>query len=202
MNPIKIDKDAKREAILKAAQKVFSRKGFNNARIDDVAREAGIGKGTVYEYFASKDDLFFGAFTMFFSQVAELSISDTKLKGEKASDKLTALVNTTSTMFDEMLEYFPLVMECWAASASGDHRQKFADAFKFIYDTYRGEIIKFINEGKKKGEFRSKLDTYAVASGLIGALDGFFLQKWFDPDFDLEKNSKVFATIVVKGLSK
>lgn len=49
---------ARREQILEAALDVFSEKGFHKAKIEDIAQRAGIGKGTVYEYFSSKDQLF------------------------------------------------------------------------------------------------------------------------------------------------
>lgn len=49
---------SKRELILKAALDVFSEKGFHEAKIEEIAQEAGIGKGTVYEYFRSKEQLF------------------------------------------------------------------------------------------------------------------------------------------------
>jgi AcrR family transcriptional regulator len=48
----------KRQAILEAAVQVFSEKGYHNARMEEVAVLAGIGKGTIYEYFASKLQLF------------------------------------------------------------------------------------------------------------------------------------------------
>ncbi|MDI9481089.1 MAG: TetR/AcrR family transcriptional regulator [Syntrophomonadaceae bacterium] len=48
----------KRPIIIEAAVQVFSEKGYHNARIEEVAVAAGIGKGTVYEYFDSKLHLF------------------------------------------------------------------------------------------------------------------------------------------------
>lgn len=48
----------KRELILQAALKVFSDFGFHNAKIEEIAQEAGVGKGTVYEYFTSKKQLY------------------------------------------------------------------------------------------------------------------------------------------------
>ncbi len=45
-------------AILEAAVRVLARRGFDATKIEEIAREAGIGKGTVYEYFDSKEDLF------------------------------------------------------------------------------------------------------------------------------------------------
>lgn len=49
---------SKREMILKAAAEIFSAKGFYGAKIEDIAQMAEIGKGTVYEYFRSKEQLF------------------------------------------------------------------------------------------------------------------------------------------------
>src|SRR5580658_1022249 len=53
--------ERKHDAILDAARAVFSREGYAAASIDDVAAEAGIGKGTVYLYFKSKEELYLGA---------------------------------------------------------------------------------------------------------------------------------------------
>jgi AcrR family transcriptional regulator len=47
-----------REAILVAATETFARYGFKKASVDDIARRAGIGKGTVYLHFESKEELF------------------------------------------------------------------------------------------------------------------------------------------------
>jgi AcrR family transcriptional regulator len=49
---------ARREAILKAALEEFSAGGFAATRLDDVARRAGVAKGTIYLYFADKETLF------------------------------------------------------------------------------------------------------------------------------------------------
>src|SRR5262249_47192429 len=51
---------ARRAQILDAATRVFARKGFNRATIRDVARDAGIADGTIYNYFANKADLLIG----------------------------------------------------------------------------------------------------------------------------------------------
>src|SRR5881392_355409 len=49
---------ARREAILAAALDEFSERGFAAARLDDVARRAGVAKGTIYLYFRDKQSLF------------------------------------------------------------------------------------------------------------------------------------------------
>ncbi len=50
--------DARPEELIDAALEVFGERGFRGASLDEVARRAGVSKGTVYLYFASKDDLF------------------------------------------------------------------------------------------------------------------------------------------------
>ena len=50
---------SKKAAIFDAAMDIFMEKGYEETRIIDIARKAGIGKGTVYEYFSSKEELFF-----------------------------------------------------------------------------------------------------------------------------------------------
>src|SRR5256885_10519767 len=52
----------KREAILRAATKVFARSGYFNSKVADIAAEAGIADGTVYLYFKSKDEILHSIF--------------------------------------------------------------------------------------------------------------------------------------------
>jgi AcrR family transcriptional regulator len=52
--------EARRDQILKAASKVFATKGFHSTTIRDIAKEAGIADGTIYNYFENKTALLFG----------------------------------------------------------------------------------------------------------------------------------------------
>ena len=54
----KVSAEARRQAILKAALTVFAARGFEAARLDDVAARAGVAKGTIYLYFDDKESLF------------------------------------------------------------------------------------------------------------------------------------------------
>lgn len=48
----------KRELILEAAAQIFGEKGFHSATVEEIAKEAGVGKGTIYQYFDSKSEIF------------------------------------------------------------------------------------------------------------------------------------------------
>lgn len=53
--------EEKRLEILEAAARIFSTRDFHDVLVDRVAEGAGVGKGTIYRYFATKDDLYFAA---------------------------------------------------------------------------------------------------------------------------------------------
>ncbi|MFC0219851.1 TetR/AcrR family transcriptional regulator [Pseudochelatococcus lubricantis] len=57
---MRLKKQVKRAAILRAAVDEFTERGFANARLSSVAERAGVAKGTLYLYFRSKEDLFAG----------------------------------------------------------------------------------------------------------------------------------------------
>ena len=61
----------KRERILEAAQSVFARKGYYLSKIEEIAELAGVGKGTVYEYFASKEELYKEMFKLILNRYTE-----------------------------------------------------------------------------------------------------------------------------------
>jgi AcrR family transcriptional regulator len=60
----------KEEAILDAAARVFAAREFHEVLIDDIATAAGVGKGTIYRYFETKDELFFATVLYGFDQLA------------------------------------------------------------------------------------------------------------------------------------
>ena len=66
------DRQSKRDQIMKAAEHLFTNRRFHEITLDQVARAAGVGKGTIYLHFADKDDLFFQVATSGFTQLCEI----------------------------------------------------------------------------------------------------------------------------------
>jgi len=65
----------KKQAILEAAGRVFAAKEFHHVLIDDVAAEAGVGKGTIYRYFETKEDLYFDTILEVLDQLEQVLVS-------------------------------------------------------------------------------------------------------------------------------
>ena len=77
----------KKEQIIEAAARVFARSGYSNAVVADIALQANIGKGTVYEYFKSKEDLFFAVFEWFQKKTEHAAVVGIAALGGGAADR-------------------------------------------------------------------------------------------------------------------
>lgn len=198
----KAQKKVRKAQIIEAAGLVFSQKGFARTTIAEVATQAGIGKGTIYEYFKSKEDLYFAVFDWFMAKTgATVMVSIATLKGS-ASEKLQAVSASLMNSWDEMRDIFALFMEFWAASASPQTQPRFKQVFKQGYGEFRSIVAAVIREGIERGEFRTNLQVSSVAAALVGTWDALLLQAWFDADFDHKTAAAAFMEVLIKGMLK
>jgi len=194
-------KEEKRALIIKAAAKVFARRGFAGTLMAEIAIKAEIGKGTLYEYFDSKEDLFFSVFEWFVKATeAKAQVSIAALGGS-ASDRLKALSDSLMNSWVEMRDLFSLVMEFLSASASSQMRQRFKRAFRQGYGDFRQIVSTLIRDGIERGEFQPHVDIESVAAALVGTWDALLLQAWFDDDFNPLTAARGFMTVVINGLT-
>ena len=191
----------KKDNIICAAIPVFARKGYAATRIIDVARSAGIGKGTVYEYFSSKEDLFFSVFQQIMqdseTQMAEAAASNSG----SVAGRLKIMADVLITTWLEKLELYSLVMEFWSATTASVSRERFKSAFQAGYQAFREAIADLIREGIDRGEFSRACRPVAVASGFIGMCDALLLQAWLDETFDALGSSRACMDVMLRGLS-
>ncbi|MBW2410752.1 MAG: TetR/AcrR family transcriptional regulator [Deltaproteobacteria bacterium] len=195
-------KNEKKSSIVEAAAHIFAQRGYSGTSVAEIAVQAGIGKGTIYEYFNSKEDLFFAAFEWYANVTTTGLKVDISLLGGSGAQRLEALNDAVVNLWDEIQDIFALTMEFWAASSSSVMRQRFRDAFKSLYQNLREMVSSLIQNGINQGEFRPDVDAPAVASALVGTWDALFLQAWFDPDFQPLETAQQFLKVVVRGLKQ
>jgi AcrR family transcriptional regulator len=193
-------RDQREREIMEAAATVFAERGFRGTRVADIAQRAGIGKGTIYEYFRSKEDLF----TRLFHWYTEQAYSSMLGTAHESTDSpLTVLRRSCESLLvscHEMQELYPLTMEFWSASTASEFREGLSEEFRRLYEQFRGAIADILRAGKARGEVRPQVEPEAVAAVLVGALDGLFLQAWFDPHFDPVAAGRLFLDVLVIGL--
>ncbi len=190
----------KRNRIVAAAITTFSRKGYAGTRIVEVAQAAGIGKGTIYEYFRSKEELFFAAFEHLLTESGNQMRDLAATTGGPASHRLATLADAVIQDWMQKLDLYGLVLEFWSATTALPGRQRFREAFKTGYADFRRQLAALIQKGVADGEFKSEFDPEHLAAALIGSWDALLLQAWLDPGFDPLAASHSHMQVVVAGL--
>lgn len=201
MAPKIVDKEVKRMEILHAAIRVFSEKGVAKTKMIDIATAAKIGKGTIYEYFRSKDEVFAGTFTMFFEGM-EGMLAEAVQSTDDPKEQLRKIIYASLVDFVKHGgEFIDIMMDFWAESVRNKDENMF-EVFnlKKIYSDFRNLIIGILESGITKGIFRP-IDSHAMASFLIGALDGLMLQQIMEPGvFDIKKAADAICDGFINGI--
>ena len=204
MAPKRVDREEKQQAIVGAAVEVFARRGFTAATIEEIARAAGLGKGTVYQYFQSKDDLFFAVFRGFVGQLLEQARGLAAGAAPSAAARLRTILVGLMDIDEDARRLFSLTFEFWAASASAAPalRARVASAFRDSYAELGVMVAETIRDGVARGEFDPAVDVGAVTAVLIGSMDGLWLQAWFDPTINPARMAARFLDVVLRGLAR
>ena len=189
-------KDARPEEIVTAALEQFVERGFAATRLEDVARRAGVTKGTLYLYFKNKDALF--------KAVVRQTIVPIIAQGESTAQSFTG---SARELLEQLVrEYWRLVFE---TSLAGIPKLMMAEAANFpqLARFYYEEVVTrghrllggVIERGIKDGEFRpvdvpaatklalSPLMHATVASRAFAACmpEGFDVRKYLETHIDL-----------------
>ncbi len=194
------NREKKQAAILGAALAVFSEKGFAAAKIIDIAKAANVGKGTIYEYHKSKEDLFFALCRWYVDQMAKNAMVDAQSLGGDAEKRLRILITSLVNAFYREIDSFALFLEFWAAAGNPATRDRFRSILLSVYDQLRNIIITLVDEGRETGIYRQDVDSLSIAAGLMGAMDGMMLQAWMDRDFDVLPAADRVINTLIRGM--
>lgn len=197
-----VDRESKKRKILTAALKVFSRNGYYNTKISEIAREAKMGKGTLYEYFRSKEEIFAQSFLFLFAGLEEklMQLMKSPLTPREKLEKVIELSLNEFIAHGE--GFIEVVMDFWAEGIRNKHTEKYKEIdLKSLYTEYRNLVAAIIKEGMDSGEFKN-VDPMMEASFVMALLDGLMLQWFMDKNvFDLTSVSANIIQHVMNALS-
>jgi len=188
----------KKELIIDAAIKVFARKGFYNAKVADVAKQAGVADGTIYLYFKNKDDLLISLFETKMEEILKRFSSLIKKK-ISADKKLREFINLYFLMIEQdqdLAEVFQVELRQSSKFLKDYHNQKFIDFLNII-----GAIIE---EGITQSLFQKTINKHNAKLLLFGALDELARQ-WIlvgDASRSLKQTANETADILLYGMHK
>ena len=142
----------KRDAICAVAAKLFATRPFHKVRLDDIAAEARIGKATLYNYFDSKEDLYFHLIYDGFARLVDQlkacphAGDACETSGRSPTQRLRAIIARLVEFAFEHPHFFELMRVVGAA------RFKAADAWNRKREELEGLICETIQKGNSKGE--------------------------------------------------
>ena len=167
-------RDTRRQQILDAALKCFSRDGFHNTTTADIVRESGVSQGTLYLYFATKDDMI--AALADDRHQTETFVSALALKEQDPIKGLLALIELHgSSLIDPgRLDGRRVGVQGWAEALRNPeiHRSVVEDGVTKV----REAIVRLVERGQRTGQIRPEIDPDAVARTLIATFQGLVLQ--------------------------
>lgn len=197
MAPKRVDQAARREEILGAAVRVFARKGFAATRIEDVAAEACIGKGSVYLYFDSRDALLDAAFEAL-TGASEDILREARTGMDPALDRLGALVHAVLAAASSEPEIARILLDLWTVGRGGEGLP--LDMAR-VYQEYRTVITGLLQEAEADGSVRAAVGEIH-ATVVVGAIEGCLLQWVIDPRLPIAELGEPIVTVCLDGLRR
>jgi TetR/AcrR family fatty acid metabolism transcriptional regulator len=153
------------DKILEAASQLFGRRRFHEVRMEDIAAEAEVGKGTLYRYFADKEELYLALLQRAAHQYRSL-IDAEAAKNESPRKKLRGLVAAGFGFFDKQPHLSPLIQRAEATHADSPWQP--------VRDAFIAHVEAVLEEAHESGEF-SVAEPHVAALLLLGGIRSIYL---------------------------
>jgi AcrR family transcriptional regulator len=191
MSPRPNVSDERKNQIINAAEGVFTEKGFDEARMDDIAEETGLSKGTLYLYFKSKDDLIIAILDRMFQREFK-QLENLDQAAQSAADAIWNMTNLLTKEILSLIRLIPIVYQFLALAFRNKYVQT---ALKKYINRYLDILIPIIQRGIDSGEFR-KVDAREVAVAMGAMIEGTLLlwvydKSIVDPEYHIHSGMKL-----------
>ena len=192
-----IASEDKRTRILDAAIRVFAEHGYHEARVGDIAEDAGVAHGLLYHYFASKDDVLR---TIFVENWGQLIARFRAVEGadEPAGEKLEGIAKILlRTWRNDPALVTVMVREVARSHQLQDRVDEVREAFAIVQ--------RIVEDGQAEGVFRHDVDarlaSWLFYGGLEEVLTGWVLGQLPDSEDDLARAERTSVDVALRGLS-
>jgi TetR/AcrR family fatty acid metabolism transcriptional regulator len=163
------DKADKRTLILDAAMKTFVKRGYSDTRVSEIAAEAKVAEGTLYNYFPSKEEILLALFDEKWDGIID-KIKKKISRLNDPNDKLKAIFSMVVTMFKKDRHLAEIFLIDVKQSSIFLNNYTINRVVEFI-----DLIEEILEEGKKKGIYRKNLDSRVAKMVIFGAAQGILL---------------------------
>jgi AcrR family transcriptional regulator len=202
------EKEYRRQEIISAAEKVFFKKGIDNATMDDVAEQAELSKATLYLYFSSKDEIYSAIFTK--SQEALFKMIDkATAKVSNTREKIAVFLSTFISFQKKNPDYFEAFFYFLTKDVKIDEQNCYAKQRKKSGQEFLNNWVNVVQKGKDEGLIRENLNEIPVALILWIQLIGFLkiypkLKKPMNKEFNVTEEGILseYFELIFNGMIK
>ena len=190
-------KETRKEQILNAAERVFAKKGYQDATISDVAREANASDATIYKYFSSKEDLLFSIPAKVTEKVTEdMEFHLNHVRG--AANKIRSIIYHYLWFYKNHPDYSSVALLILKRN------RKFleTEAYQKVREGSR-VVVRTVKEGVALGEFNPYTNPYLVRSMILGTIEHIVI-RWLlhGSPKDLLQFVDPLTDMVIEGIKK
>jgi len=183
----------KRTRILETSVKLFMAHGYRRVSMEEIARNASVGKGTVYQLFSSKQDLMLSTIDYIGEMMSETVGAIMTKEGVSPIEKLRLFLKTLSERLSSV-----------RTETLKDLEIDFPEAFEKIQQTRQriiiGNLTEMLRQGKQDGVYDPQLDEELAAHVVIGAADHFTQAKVLSQfGYFPEQIFRSILSIILKG---
>ena len=189
---------SRKDRVMDVALRIFAEKGFQNATISEISREAGCSEATIYEYFGTKEDLLFAIPEKISREsIQETDRALTYIKG--AEGRMRALLLAYVRLYQSNPHYSALVL----LQLMNNKRFRQTPAHTAIRQSAH-RLLDCVKEGIADGTFKKDADPYLIRSMLLGTIEHLFIH-WHMQGMPKRKKSIMemldpFIEIVLDGI--
>lgn len=160
----------RRDYVLDCAERVFARKGFHEATMQEIATEAEYATGTLYGFFDSKDALYAAAIERRVPEIDQ-TFREAMERGETPRGKIENFMEAFFDYFDGHKDLFQIYVNV----TGGLHwtiKAEFGEEIFRMHHAFLDSLEAIVREGVEAGQFRGSLDARLAAVGVSGVLMG------------------------------
>jgi len=185
---------SKKDRLIQASIKLFAQQGYHNTTVAEIADEAGVAKGTVYWYFNSKEELFWGII------VSGVELLNSKLADEveqinkSAIEKLEAIIRLHLDFFKKGKNIVKMTQECSASPGENFYKE-----IQKLREVGTNSVAKIIREGQENGEFVSNIEAEELANFILGAIGGAYNPSVYELE-EVEETTNLILNIILNGI--
>lgn len=196
MSPKKVNKNDKRREVALSCFDLIHDGGMKKLTVAQVAKTAGIGKGTVYEYFDNKEDIIFEIINIHI-EVHHKEFNEAVVKLDTTLEKLELFFDFVLNDTEENMQHFNGYREFLSIVLSEDNfKMKEFNCHKDEF--FRGEMVKILTDGIAKGELKE--EALSLVDGIMTYQSGMALRKMSQINYDAKKDFEMFFNTIFKLL--